>query len=132
MTRFTVLRCPTSKKMEGIKRPLWEMFSLLNVRKVKQSDNWTDFVNQLIEELTRLNCINHRTISANKPCAHGAVERINATVENVLKKEPAGAMHNWPDYVPYVQLVCNAKPPDLTGVTRLSLMFGRNLNVFEK
>ncbi len=115
MTRFTVLRCLMSKKMEGIARELWEIFSLLGVPKTMQSDNGTDFVNQLIEELTKLNGINHRTISAYNPRANGAVERINATVENELKKELEGAMHDWPDYVPYVQLVCNAKSSALTG-----------------
>ncbi len=46
-----------------------------------ESDNGSDFVNQMIAELTKLNGINHRTISAYNPRANGAVERTNATIE---------------------------------------------------
>ncbi len=97
-----------------------------------QSDNGSDFVNQMIAELTKLNGINHRTISAYNPRANGAVVRTNATIENILKKEVEGAMHELPDFVPYVQLSFNAKTSALTGATPFSLMFGRGLNNFEK
>ncbi len=79
-----------------------------------------------------MNGINHRTISAYNPRANGAAERTNATIENILKKEVEGAMHECPDFVPYVQLSSHAKTQALTGATPFSLIFGRGLNNFEK
>jgi len=132
MTRFVILRCLTSKEMSQIARHMWEVFSIFGVPKIIQSDNGSEFVNELIEELVNLNGIDHRTISAYNPRANGAVERMNATVENVLRKMVDGAMHVWPDYIPFVQLSCNAKTSSLTGATPFALMFGRGLNSFEE
>jgi len=57
---------------------------------------------------------------------------MNANVENVLRKSVDGAMYSWPQYIPFVQLSCNAKTSTLTGATPFALMFGRGLNSFEK
>ncbi len=40
-------------------------------------------------------------------------------------------MHEWADYVPYIQLSFNAKVSTVTGCTPFSLMFGRALNDFK-
>lgn len=132
MTRFVILPCLSSKKMDVSAREFWNIFSILGVPKIIHSDNGTDFVKQMNEELTKLNGINNRFISAYNPRANGAVERTNATIQNVLKKEVEGAMHDWPDYVPFVRLSFNCKTSALTGATPFSLMFGRSLNNFEK
>lgn len=131
-TKFTILRCLKGKGMTGIAQSIWEIMAILGVPKIIQSDNGTDFVNQLIEELVTLNGIDHRTISAYNPRANGAVERVNGVIENMLKKELQGAMNEWADYVPYVQLAYNAKVSSVTASTPFSLMFGRRLNDFEK
>ena len=132
MTKFAVLRCLKSKGMKGIAQSLWEVMSILGVPKVMQSDNGTDFINKLVEELVKLNGIDHRTISAYNPRANGAVERVNGIVETMLKKELEGSMHEWADYVPFVNLAYNAKISATTGSTPFSLMYGRRLNKFEK
>ncbi len=132
MTKFCILRCLSSKGMEKIAKAVWEVFSTFGVPKIIQSDNGTEFVNQLITELVTLNGIEQRTISPYNPRANGAVERVNGTVETMLKKELNGAMHKWDDYIPYVQLAYNSKTSALTGSTPFSLMYGRALNKFEK
>lgn len=50
MTKFVLLRPMTSKAMNEIAKNLWD---------VMQSDNGTEFVNELIAELTNLNEIQH-------------------------------------------------------------------------
>lgn len=127
-----ILRSLKSKSMIEIAMNLWEIFGLFGIPKIMQSDNGTEFVNELIEELVKLNGIDHRTISAYNPRANGAVERMNATIEKVLCKTVEGAMHTWPDYVPFIQLSCNAKTSTITGSTPFALMFGRRLNQFMK
>ncbi len=109
MTTIVILRALSSKKMDVISRELWNMLSIVGVPKIMEFDNSSYFVNQIIAELTKLNGIDHRTISAYNPRANGAVERTNSTIENILKKEIEGAMHEWPDFVPYIQLFFNGK-----------------------
>ena len=132
MTKFAVLRSLKGKGMAGITRSLWEVMSLFDIPKIIQSDNGVEFVNQLMEELTKLNGINPRTISAYNPRANGVVERTNGVIETMLKKELQGTMHEWSDYIPYVNLAYNAKISAATGSTPFSLMFGRKLNEFDK
>ena len=132
MTKFVVLRCLKGKGMEGIARRLWELLALFGVPKIMQSDNGAEFVSQVIEELVKLNGIDHRTISAYNPRANGQVERANKDIELMLKKETEGAMHDWVDHIPYVQIAYKSKISSTTGSTPFSLMFGRRLNEFEK
>lgn len=132
MTKFAILRCTAGKDMVTIATQLWEILSIFGIPKIIQSDGGSEFVNQLINELTSINGIDHRTISAYNPRANGAAERTNATVETMLKKELNGAMHQWTDFIPYVQLAYNCKIAALTGSTPFSLMFGRSVNDFEK
>lgn len=132
MTMFVVIRCLSSKKMNVIARHLWKVFSIMGVPKIMQSENGTEFVNPAMNELAKLNGTQHPTISAYNPRANGAVERTNATVPSVLNKDLEGAIHDWPDYIPFVQLSCKEKTSAITGATPFSLLFGRKLNAFEK
>lgn len=118
--------------MVSVAKSLWEVLSIFGVPKIIQSDNGTEFVNELVKNLTTLNGISHRTISPYNPRANGAVERVNGTIETMLLKELNGAMHQWDAFLPYVQLAYNNKIAALTGSTPFSLMFGRQLNEFKK
>ena len=95
MTKFAILRTLKGKGMEGIAKALWKIMSLFGAPKIIQSDNGSDFVNQVVEELVKLNGIDHRTISAYNSRANGAAERVNGIREGMLKKELQGAMHEW-------------------------------------
>ena len=132
MTKFAILRPLKNKAMTTVATSLWEVFSIFGIPKIMQSDNGAEFVNEVVQELVRLNGIDHRTITPYNPKANGAVERVNATVENMIMKEVRGAMHEWSDYLPYLQLAYNNKTAAMTSSTPFSLMFGRSLNAFEK
>jgi len=132
MTKYAILNCLKGKGMVEVARTTWEVLAIFGIPKIIQSDNGSEFVNQLIEELTKLNGIEHRTISPYNPRANVQVERTNRTIETMLCKELQGAMHEWPDFVPYVQLAYNAKISSTTGSTPFALMFGRSLNKFER
>lgn len=130
MTKFAILRCLKGKSMAAISKSLWEVISVFGVPKIIQSDNGTEFVNQLVRQLVKLQGINHRTTSAYNPRANGAVERTNGIIETMLKKELRGKITDWPAFVPFVQLAYNAKISSTTGSSPFALMFGRALNDF--
>ena len=50
------------------------------------------------------------------------------TVKHTVVKYLRGAATLWPAFLPYVQLMYNAKVQELTGSSPFSLMFGRKLN----
>lgn len=132
MTKFCILRTLKGKSMKTIAQAFWELMSTFGVPKILQSDNGSEFVNKLVSELTELNQIDHRTISAYNPRANGQVERTNQVIENILKKELRGERHRWAEYVPYAQLAYNTKISSVTGCTPFALMFGRQVNKLEK
>lgn len=103
MTKYAILKCLNGKTMVEVARATWEVLAVFGIPKIIQSDNGTEFVNQLIEEMTSLNGIEHRMISPYNPRANGQVERTNRTIETMLCKELQGAMQKWNEFV---QSIC--------------------------
>lgn len=56
MTKFVLLRPIKSKEMIEVTRAIWNMFSIFN---------GLEFVNQMVQKLTKLHGIDHRTIYLN-------------------------------------------------------------------
>ncbi len=125
-TKFTILKFLKGKVMEQVARALWETIGPFGGPKIIQSNNGPEFVSQFVKELGALESIDHRTISQYNNRPNSSVERVNATVEAILKKELDGAMH-----VTYVQLAQNSKIAALTGFTPFSLMLGGSVHDFE-
>ncbi|HVX00525.1 MAG TPA: hypothetical protein VHA52_08840, partial [Candidatus Babeliaceae bacterium] len=96
--------------------------------KILQSDNGSEYTNDVIKALIKLVGIDHRLISPYNPRADGKVERSIRTVMSVIKKLLHGTNKYWPLFVSFAQLTFNNKVSSLTGSTPFSLMFGRTLN----
>ncbi len=71
-------------------------------------------------------------LSPYNPRANGAVERVNGTVETMLKRSLMAPCTSGMIIYLNVQLAYNSKTSALTGSTPFSLMYGRALNKFEK
>jgi transposase InsO family protein len=127
-TGFVILRALPNKEMETVARELWSIFALLGLPRIIQSDNGTEFVNQVLEALVRLCGIEHRTIAEYNPRADGKVERSVGTALVAIKKRLHGHQRNWSLFVDYAQLSINAKIASLTNSSPFALMFGRALN----
>jgi len=130
-TRFSLLRPLRSKAAKEVALCLWENFCSFGVPKILQSDQGSEFVNEVIRNLLQSVGISHRLIAAYSPSTNGVVERINAVIMSTLKKSLKGAQNQWPLYVPYSQLSFNQKISSLTGSSPFSLLFGRKLNELE-
>ena len=127
-TGFIILRPLADKTAQSVARELWDIFCLIGIPRVLQSDNGTEFVNSILATLNRLIGVNHRFITAYNPRADGKVERVVRTVKLTIMKLLHGAMGYWPLHVPYVQYAYNDKLQLLTGSTAFILMFGRRPN----
>ena len=129
-TGYVVIRALKSKSMEEVTTALWSIFCEYGTPKILQSDNGTEFVNQLIQQLTELYGIDHRLITAYHPRANGLVERQNKEISRGLKKRLEGAKDRWQEWIPMIQLGMNCKEISRTGSTPFSLMYGRKFNDF--
>jgi hypothetical protein len=129
-TRFVILRPLKDKSALSVARSFWEISSDFGVPKIIQSDNGTEFVNEVIEQLTKLMGVDHRTVACYNPRANGAAERHVQTVLSCLRKMCRGNTSNFDLYLPSVQSSINSKPARLHGNTPAELFFGRPVNDF--
>ena len=127
-TGFVMLAPIVNKEAATIARALWQIFCMVGLPRILQSDNGSEFCNRIVNALCRLTGINRRFIAPYNPRADGKVERTVKTIKETIMKLLHGASALWPLYVPFVQLAYNNKVQELTGSAPFSLMFGRRLN----
>ena len=127
-TGFVILRALRTKSAEGIARKLWKVFTIFGIPKILQSDNGSEFSNEILRTLNKLVGFEQRFISPYNPRADGKVERAIGTVTSVIKKLLHGSVQHWPLFVPFAQLTFNQKISSLTGSSPFALMFGRKFN----
>jgi transposase InsO family protein len=127
-TGFIVLRPLKTKSAPEVTRTLWEIFCLIGIPRVLQSDNGKEFVNETLSTLNKLIGVPHRFISEYNPRADGKVERAVRTVKMVVMKLLHGATIYWSYHIPFVQYSYNDKIQALTGSTPFALMYGRRPN----
>ena len=130
-TGFVILRPLRNTTAELVAAELWSIFSILGLPKILQSDNGSEFNNDVLRTLIKLTGIEHRFISPYNPRADGKVERSIGTVTMIIKKLLHGTSQHWPIFVNFAQLTFNTKVSTLTGSTPFSLMFGRELNALK-
>ena len=127
-TGFVILRAVKSTSADIIARKLWKIFTIFGIPKILQSDNGSEFSNEILRVLEKLVGIEHRFISPYNPRADGKVERAISTITSIIKKLLHGSVKHWPLFVPFAQLTFNQKISSSTGSTPFSLMFGRKFN----
>ena len=127
-TGYIILRPLKTNTALLVAKELWNIFSLLGLPKVIQSDNGSEFVNAVVKELVILMGVEHRFISPYNPRCDGKVERSIGTVMSIIKKLLHGSDNTWPMFTSFAQFTFNNKITALTGSSPFSLMFGRVFN----
>jgi transposase InsO family protein len=129
-TGFVMLRALPDCSAATVARELWDIFCIIGIPKILQSDNGSEFVNEIIRWLCTHRGIAHRVITSWHPESDGKVERSNGTIRQTINKMVKGVHVHWPLYLAFVQLCINTKVHELTLSTPFALMFGRKLNEF--
>ena len=123
-TRYRMIYSQESKSAKDTAWSFWLCFSVFPLPKIIQSDNGTEFVNQVMRELVKLLQSTHRFITAYNPRANGSAENDVGTVQDVLHKICNDDLDNWDLYLPAVQLAMNTKPNPSLKSSPASLLFG--------
>ena len=74
------------KEMGTVARALLKVMTMFGPPKVLQSDNGSEFVNQLVKSLCSKFGVQHRLTSAYHPRANGRVERLNDQIETIFSQ----------------------------------------------
>ena len=125
---FLILRAMKDTSAATVAQHLWDIFSILGFPKILQSDNGSEYVNDILRALVTITGMEHRFIAPYNPRADGKVERSIRTVTMIIKKMLHGTSNHWPLFVSFAQLTFNSKISSLTSSSPFSLMFAREPN----
>src|SRR3989338_2567370 len=127
-TRFVFLRPLKTKDAASVARKIFKIFCGAGFPRILQSDNGTEFINRIIDQLKEKCAIEHRTITPYHPRGNGAAERYVRTAKEALFKDLQGASTEWVLKIPTIQYAMNVKASALHGSSPFTLFFGRKFN----
>jgi transposase InsO family protein len=108
-SRFCFLRALKDKSAASVAMALFFTFCDFGFPRIIQSDNGPEFVNQLVELMTKNVGIDHRLTTAYHPRANGMAERTVQTACRAIRKLLDNEDRQWDHFVPAVQLFKNSK-----------------------
>ena len=108
-TRFCFLRALQDKSASSVAEALFLIFCDFGFPRVIQSDNGSEFVNQLMNYLAKHTGIDHRLATKYHPRANGLAERFVQTSCRAIHKLLSGEDRQWDRFVPIVQVYMNSK-----------------------
>ena len=106
---------------------LWELFSRMGVPAEILTDQGTNFMSRLLQELYRMLGVKSIRTSSYHPQTDGLVERFNGTLKTMLRKFTAEEKNNWDQLLPFLLFAYREVPQASTGFSPFELMFGRRV-----
>jgi hypothetical protein len=130
-TSFVVNIPLRTKEASEIISALWQLFTIMGLPKIIQTDNGGEFKNDLVTLLLKKLNVLHTTNVPYHHQAMGKVENQIKTVSAVLHKLLAEHGGEWITLLPAATLFINAKIREKTGVSPFALMFNRPTRLFD-
>ena len=126
LTRYTVTAPMKDMTAETVAKVFIEKIVLQHgVPERVLTDQGTNFLSQLMDELYRQLGIERLRTTAYRPCCDGLVERFNRTLGDMLASYVSKTPNKWSDFLPYATFAYNTSVHASTGQTPFYLMFGR-------
>lgn len=120
------MKAISTKKGKTVALALLEVFSVMGVPSVLQSDNGREFVNEAMVWLKEKFQLNHRFSTPYHPEANGRVERKNGQILVLLRKMLLEYPSlDWVELLPWVQFCINCSLHERSGLSAFQLMFLR-------
>jgi hypothetical protein len=129
-TRYVFLRPLRTKSAVEVAEVLYRLFADVGFPRILQSDNGSEFVNELISALLLRMSVEHRATTAYHPRGNGLAERTVKMAKDTILKLLNGAATEWVERVPFAQAALNFKVSALHGSSPFSLFFARRFNFF--
>ena len=104
---------------------LIDTFAWTGVPKFLRSDNMASFRSEIMQELRRKLGVEARFSAPLHYCSHGIVERVQATIEMVIRKFVQSIPQSWDILLPYVLFALREIPHSATGFSPAEMVYGR-------
>ncbi|UYV73993.1 RBM15B [Cordylochernes scorpioides] len=127
-TKFPIL-IPTRDQCANtvVKALLESVITIFGVPKTILSDRGSAFISCIFKGICKAMGVSAVNTTAWRPQSNGAVERLNRTVIESLRRCEAGS--NWDDILPMVALAIRTTEHSSTGFTPAKLVFGHELRL---
>jgi len=114
-------------KADTIADKLLEFFSYSSIPKVIRMDNMPSFKSEILTAVRRKLGIEANFSAPYHPQSHGAVERTNRTLEEMLRKFCNENSKQWDKFLPYLLFAVREVPNSSTKFSPAELVFGRKM-----
>ena len=131
LSKYPIAYPVKSKEASEISRCLFEYISVFGPPMEILSDQGTEFLNKIIDNLLNRSGIERRTTSSYNPRTNGLVENFNKTLVSCLRKHCEENPLLWASWIPYVLMAYRSRINPSTKRTPFELVFGRTMNGFE-
>ena len=123
VTKFVHLVPLTNLRADTIAEKLIEIFSFTGIPRIIRSDNMASFRSEVMDALRLKLGIEAKYSAPFHFMSHGSVERVNSTIENILRKL---IMENreWDKLLPFIAFALREARHDSTGYSPAELVFG--------
>ena len=112
---------------EEVAEALLKIYCRVGIPEEVLSDLGTQFVSEVMKEVSRLLSIRRITTTPYNPKCNGLTEKINGVLKSMLKKLSSEKPKDWDRYVEPLLFAYREVPQDSTGFSPFELLFGRTV-----
>ena len=110
-----------------VAKELIQLFARVGIPEEILTDQGTNFMSSLLEELYHLLQIRRIRTTPYHLQMDGLVERFNSTLKSMLRKFVADSQNDWDTYLPHVLFAYREVPQESTGFSPFQLLYGRRV-----
>jgi transposase InsO family protein len=129
-SRFLVTRPLPDLSMATMARALYEIFAIFGPPKIMQSDNGSEYINRLVEELCQQAGVDKRRVAPFNPRANGLAEAFVKIVKQAIKKTLGGDVDSWDEALPGLTFAINKHEGQRSKTAPFTMFFGRRANAW--
>lgn len=124
LTRFVQAYPIPDKEALTVAKQLIYFCQHYGVPKRFHSDQGTEFMNNVLKQLTKFLGSNHTFNTAYHPQTNGALERFHATLRDHIRMYHSRRLKNWDEIIPFAIMCHNTSVNSSTNYTPQELLFG--------
>ncbi len=112
---------------ERVAEAMVDMFSHVGVPEEVLSDRGSQFIGDMMKEVSRLLSIRSLKTTPYHPQCNGLVEKFNGTLKSMLRKMSAERPNDWDKYLWAVLFAYREVPQESSGFSPFELLYGRTV-----
>lgn len=128
-TKYPIAVALKNQEAETVAEALMGIFADVGFPNEILTDQGSNFMSELIQELCRLLKVSKLVSSPYHPQTNGLVEKFNGTLKKMLKAYAVKEPSKWDKHIPYVLFAYREVPNETTGFSPFEMLFARQYEV---